>query len=166
MIKGMKFFGVAVLLLTTLSPANAATVWVPADNNANTLLTFGYTGPVTLAIFDEQDLSFAGARLLLAPSDTVSFAQNGADFQATNLAGSSLLLSNSMNFIFAMTGDNGVSWIADTALTAFTPTSYLIQFSGLGQVYAIDVQAVPLPAALWLFLMPMLGLLGFARRRH
>jgi hypothetical protein len=52
---------------------------------------------------------------------------------------------------------------ADFKLGCITPGSANI--AGSGDCSALDVSAVPVPAAVWLFGSGMIGLIGFARRK-
>lgn len=145
----------------------AATVWAPTDGNTNFLFTISYTGAGTLAMFDDQDQSYAGAALALNTNDTVSFTPSGLNYTASSVGnGGTLTLTDTTNFILGFSTDNGATWLADTSFVQLASNMYRI-FFGVGETVAVDlVQVVPLPAAIWLFLSGMLGLVGYSRARR
>ena len=78
-----------------------------------------------------------------------------------------------------MSWDGGTTWYGDAfySLAGGSPDTYEIVFDGLdctlpcdareisGSTIGVDLQPVPVPAAVWLFGSGLLGLVGVARRR-
>ena len=85
-----------------------------------------------------------------------------------NNSNGTLTLTGSDNFILGLSTDNGASWFAVSSVVAVGANSYTVSFENGASVLLVDVQfiqAVPLPAAVWLFGSGMLGLVGGAVRR-
>lgn len=142
--------------------ASAATVWMPTDGDVNFLFTFGGS----LAMFDDEDQTYAGSHLELEANDRVTFTPNGSDFDAENLAMDTLTLTNSRQFILGLSVDGGSSWIADSGYIDFGNNAFRIFFENEGETLAVDVGIVPVPAAVWLFGSGLIGLAGMARRTN
>ena len=99
--------------------------------------------------------------------------------------GDTLLLSDSHRFMLAITRDQGNSWLTDTFWEEVGTDTFLIRFdeemdcpriaieagNGDGRcmtkaaVLGVDLQPIPIPAAVWLFGSGLLGLVAVARRR-
>ena len=77
----------------------------------------------------------------------------------------------------SITGSDGSSWnvigsnVTELSLitTLLSNVSYTIQIVGIGKTigstYDVTVQAVPIPAAVWLFGSALMGLVGVSRRK-
>ena len=97
-----------------------------------------------------------------------------------------MVLSDSNAFMLAVTRDQGNSWLSDTFTDLVGNDTWLIRFDrkmdcpvvriedGGGPngrcmehagVLGIDLQPIPVPAAIWLFGSGLLGLVAVARRR-
>ena len=160
----MKWFSLIIFGLFLNSSVMAATVWAPTDGDTNFLFTTTYTGSGILGLFDDQDQTYSGSHLLLSSNDLVSYTPTTGGYDAANLASGTLFLSDTYNFILGLTTDGGSSWITDTLMVDLGNNAYRIFFDGIGETVAVDVQAVPLPAAFWLFITGFLSLIGFSRR--
>ena len=161
-------YKVLLVLLVGLvsSSANAATVFAPTDGDVNFLL--GDLLGAQLAIFDDSDQSYLGSSLDVAIGDVVGFAgPNGVgNHIATNTTtAASLLLTGSSNFILGLSTDGGTSWIADASVVALGANAYSVTFGTGANVIEVDVQIIPVPAAVWLFGSGLLGLVAVARRK-
>ncbi|MGB5475145.1 MAG: VPLPA-CTERM sorting domain-containing protein [Gammaproteobacteria bacterium] len=161
-------YKVLLVLLAGLvsSSANAATVFAPTDGDVNFLL--GDLLGAQLAIFDDSDQSYVGLSLDVAIGDVVGFAgPNGVgNHIATNTTTTNtLLLTGSSNFILGLSTDGGTSWIADASVVALGANAYSVTFGTGANVIEVDVQIIPVPAAVWLFGSGLLGLVAVARRK-
>ena len=161
-------YKVLLVLLVGLvsSSANAATVFAPTDGDVNFLL--GNLLGAQLAIFDDSDQSYLGSSLGVAIGDVVGFSgPNGVgNHIATNTTTTNtLLLTGSSNFILGLSTDNGASWLADASVVALGANAYSVTFGTGANVIEVDVQIIPVPAAVWLFGSGLLGLVAVARRK-
>ncbi len=175
-----KRFAVALALLVCGS-ANAATIFARTDGNIN-FLNFGpgsidFTQPGTLlGMFNVGDLGngtnsavvLNGSRPSSALAEFTPLSPNWrVDIRPK--AGSStsfdnLTLLGSNRFILGLSLDGGSNWTPDDGVSALGGDMYYVNFTGR-KVLAVDVQVVPLPAALWLFGSGLLGMIAIARRR-
>jgi len=159
--------GIALLASGT---TNASTVLIPTDANVNFLFDPLPSG-VTLYMFDDDDNnSFAAAvsNLLVPVPSIVGFSgpQNG-DYLASNSNGN-LTLTNSPNFVLAVwdANLNGGTWVGDTNQTWYgNGNSVELTFDTSAGLVVVDVQPVPVPAAVWLFGCGLLSLVSIARRK-
>lgn len=161
--------GIFTLMAST---ANAASVFEATNmdiNIANTSL-----GGI-FAIFDNAgDVATANGgtptdHLLIAEYDRIDVdAIAPATTQMTN--GSDVLAITNSNFVFAATTSDGSSgWIIGEGTELGNPGSNIweISFPEIRPELklVVDIAAVPVPAAVWLFGSGLLGLVGIARRR-
>ena len=152
--------------LLMASQVNAATIFAPTDGDVNFLL--GDLLGAQLAIFDDEDQTYQGTSLGVSIGDVVGFAgPNGlGDHTATNTTTAlSKNLTGSSNFILGLSTDSGVSWVADSLVTPLGANAFTVTFGTGANVIEVDVQVVPVPAAVWLFGSGLIGLVGVARRR-
>lgn len=159
----------AGLLAAASSMAGASTVFAPTDGDVNFIDFFGlFGGSVnTLALFDDSDTAYSGSFLSIPLPGIVTFTAGGInsrDFTATNEGGATFNLSGSDHFILG-SFTPGVGWSGDVDATPLGANSYVVQFSD-GLVVNVDVQVVPVPAAVWLFGSGLLGFAVIGRRRN
>ena len=159
------------ITLLASGTANASTILMPTDGDVNFLFTPLPSG-VSLYMFDDDDNnSFAGASNLLVPIPSivgVSGPQSG-DYLASNLNGN-LTLTNTSNFVMAVWDANlnggAGTWVGDANPVWYgNGNSVQLTFQTSGGVLAVDVQPIPVPAAVWLFGSGLIGLVGIARRK-
>ncbi len=155
--------GLPALLM--VSQVNAATIFAPTDGDVN-FINSSLSGGTILAMFDDSDQSFLGNSLAIPVPEIVGFTGpiSGGNWIATNESAQTLTLTNSPNFILGISTDAGASWSGDTSWTALGANSYTVNFSD-GSIIEVDVQVVPVPAAVWLFGSGLIGLIGIARRK-
>ena len=148
---------------------NAATIFQATDGDIN---ISGTTGGGFFAIFDNEADLFDGIPLLeieLYDRILVDGTPPAPTMSLTNVrTGSSLAITNS-NFVFGAITTNGASWILGngTELGYAGSNQWNITFADIGPALKIvvDIQAVPVPAAVWLFGSGLIGLVGVARRK-
>lgn len=163
-----------VLALATSVASAAAVIWTPVDGNINYSFDAGTTTDTNLyALFDVTDFAGlqASALILNKPADTINVVANGLDFDLTSTAtGNTTTLFNDSEFVVATSLNNGTSWTDAFAIYELVPNTnmYNLTFS-TGTVLSIDaapvVQAVPVPAAAWLFGTGLIGIVAVARRK-
>ena len=173
-------FAVATLML--ISSVAGATVWHPTNVDTD-FIQFDF-GPYTtnggdLAMFDDSD--FGGTALTIGDAggqvvftDNMDGSWNAEVFDVNNISGGSITLSGNKNFTLGITWDGGTTYYSESnAVLVNAPDDYRISFQGqdvtgapiTGRTLAIDVAPVTVPAAVWLFVSGLLGLVGVARRR-
>jgi hypothetical protein len=165
---GKLFSVVAGVSLSAM--VSAATVFKPTDGDVNTFDLTGFipNGDVDFAIFAAgADLSGSDF-LRLEDFDVVEFTEVAGFWFATNLDGDELEMGLSPNFL--ITADLGLGdWIPGDAVNYIVgplPNATFVSFAGDEPLMAaVDVKAVPVPAAVWLFGSGLLGLVGVARRK-
>lgn len=174
MMKLQTILTAAVISLST-GAANAATVWMPTNVDTD-FLQFEIAGLSTnggsLALFDEAD--FGGSGLIIgALGGEVSFQANGSNWDAS-FNGNTITLLDDYNFVLGMSWNGGTDWYEDSSylLAGGASDSYQINFDGsnadlevMGSTLGVDLQPVPVPAAVWLFGSGLMGLAAMARRR-
>lgn len=159
------FLAAATLCLSAAS-AQASTVFSPTDGDVN-FLSWNLGG-YSLAMFDNDDMnSMSISNALNVPIPSVVAISGGSDYTATNSFGDFITLTNSPEFVLAITNDGGNTWLTDTGAVYLGANTYEVTFGDAGDLFTIDVQisSVPVPAAVWLFGTGLVGLAGIARRR-
>ena len=159
----------AGVLAVASSVANASTVFFPTDGNINFL--FSGLGSNQLYMFDDDDNgNFASAdslgNSLLIPVPSVvgiTGPTGSGDYLATSETPDTLTLTGSNQFVLALF--DGASWIGDSSVTDNGANAYTVEFQMGQDVLVVDVQVIPVPAAVWLFGSGLIGLVGIARRR-
>ena len=165
-----------VLALATSVASAATVIWTPTNLDINYVFYEGTNEDTNLyALFDVED--FDGdqdyALIINKPGDEIVHlaATNGSDFVLTSTTtGNTTTLKNDKEFVVATSFDNGISWTDAFDTQIFVPNTnmYTLTFS-TGAVLSIDaapeVQAVPVPAAAWLFGTGLFGIVAVARRK-
>jgi len=152
-------------LLTMLSVArvDAATIFAPTDPNVNFFLADLSGG--MLALFDDSDQAYAGASLTIGLPGIIGFAGPfSGNHIAVNSSGDTLALTGNNHFILGLSFDGGTTWLADTSVVSLGANAYQVFFDS-NSVVQVDVQVIPVPAAVWLFGSGVLGLVAVARRK-
>lgn len=163
-----------VLALATSVASASTVIWTPTDTDINYYFDTGTTTDTNLyAIFDVDDFNGAQANALVLnkPVDTIDIVANGSDFDLTSatLTGNTTKLYNDNEFVIATLITGATSWTdAFSAYELVAGTNlYNLTFT-TGTVISIDatqVQAVPVPAAAWLFGTGLIGIVAVARRK-
>jgi len=157
------------LLLACWTPANASTTLAVADGNVNFL--FGELGTAQLAMFDDGDFGGTALNIPLPSIVGISGPVTSGNYIATNELLDSISLTANPWFVLGVSTDGGSSWIQDSGVTNVGGNALRVVFQlgpgSAGSVLAVDVnvQTIPVPAAVWLFGSGLLGLAGFAHRK-
>ena len=158
----------AGVLSLSANLVSASTILSATDGDVNFLFTPLPAG-VTLYMFNDDDNnSFAAAgNSLLVPIPSVvgiSGPQSG-DYLASN-SGGNLTLTNAPDFVLAVYDTNISAWVGDSNPVFYgNGNAAQLTFDLSGGVLVVDVQPIPVPAAVWLFGSGLIGLAGVARRR-
>ena len=150
---------------------NASTVLSATDGDVNFLFAPLPAG-VTLYMFNDDDnnnFAAAGSSLLVPIPSVVGISgpQSG-DWLASNSNGN-LTLTSDPNFVMAVWDTNmfGGTWVGDSnPLWYGNGNAVQLTFMTSGGALVVDVQPIPVPAAVWLFGSGLLGMVGIARRRR
>jgi hypothetical protein len=164
-------------MLMAGSSSQAATILTPTDGDVNFLniSTTNVGWAYQLYMFDDStvinnSLTAAGGLAVPLPSTVGVFGPVGGNYIATNSLANTLVLTGSDQFVLAVLNLNTNVWIEDSGSTSLGANAERITFNYLNAngtlaVLAVDVQVVPVPAAVWLFGSGMIGLLGIASRK-
>jgi hypothetical protein len=105
--------------------------------------------------------------VLGAPGGTINFSNEtpvgSGNYTATNALSEAPALSGGNDFMVGIW--DGSSWIMDSGNTTLPANSAQLTFSVGGDMLAVDVAVIPVPAAVWLFGSGLVGLVSVARRR-
>lgn len=154
--------------------SSGAAVFSPTDTTVNFFALYG--AGVQMALFDDQDPTFAGAYLAIqAGGDQALFQPAGTDYQVTNVSGqnpSAFTLSGSDRFTLAAWSPGQGAWLAPDAIFCSTlSASCALSWSGLLVGFAVDLVQSPPPvpapvlASLYLLGSGVFGLAAVGRRR-
>lgn len=174
-------------LLLLVSTSAGAVVWHPTSGDTDFIQLNIGAGPGMgistnggiLALFDDDDG--------LDPSQALEIGESGGEVVFTDLGGgtwnaavhgNSIELANGNSFILGISWDLGLTYHGDTDSFLVGEDSWIIVFDGFipsgpgqgqepisGSTLAIDLQPIPVPAAVWLFGSGLIGLVAVARRR-
>lgn len=157
--------------------ASASTILAATDGDVNFFLD--ELGGAQLAMFEDGD--FGGDALAIPLPSAIGIAgpfvgPSDTNYIATNQLLDSIFLFDNPWFVLGVSTDGGATWISDSGVTELGANAYRVFFQldgpGAGSVVSADVQvvqtvqAVPVPAAAWLFGSGLLGLVGIARRHE
>ena len=164
----------AGVLSLSATLVNAATIFEATDSDINV----GDAGFGLYAIFDNAVDLAAGTPLLAIVEGNVIDVTPAPPSVTTLLTrrvnpvnGTASLTITSGNFVFGGSEDGGTTWILGDGVEKWYAGSnqWDVTFAGSSTltlaVDIIDVTAVPVPAAVWLFGSGLIGLVGVARRR-
>ncbi len=176
------------------APVYASTVWYNTDSNFNAtnlsyligLLfngscgsgTFCTNGITSFGIFRPGNTSLnpsLGYLPVNAKNDTISFSSQSPNLSLSNLNGNTFTLYGSNKFLLGATTSptpSSGAWVGDSGYRTITPGSQYYVLFPAGSVPPATLEAtdiapvlVRLPAALWLFVSGIFGLVCVARRR-
>jgi len=180
--KWMKFGKMAALagLVLVSGAAGAATIWEPtdvvADGNVNIIVAPGVGLTLnggTLALFEDTDVGFSTPLALGSAGGILAFTDvGGGNYKVEAFsAGISqgMITINGFEFVLGVNWGSGYVGDVSTVQNGGDLTSYLINFTdgvNSGNVFAVDLTPIPLPAAAWLFGSALIGLAALSRRRR
>jgi len=175
----IKYLMIGFAFLVSESAYAVSTVFFPTNQNVNFVATVngGSTG-LELGMFDDANTGFTGTNFLQIAlgNDTATFAPTigqNVDYTITNSSdigsptNNSATLLGSDLFILGMRDTTiSASWMDPDAIVCNSQNGTCsVSWSGLSTELIVDIQPVPVPAALWLFGSGLLGLVGIARRK-
>lgn len=176
----MGLFFVTSMMLLSLSAYAATVIWEPTDDTTpinTSLVTFDFgLGITDVAIFDDSDTSLSTPLLQFDGGfNEILFTKSGTDRLLSSSSDVLGLidptLTDSDNFIVAVSEDGGAIWTAELTFVQdeVNLDLYYLTFTeitfGNDLVILSDVNPVPVPAALWLFGSAMVGLVVVGRRK-
>ena len=152
--------GLSCLTLSLVSASvNASTIFAPTDGDVNFLnSTITLDASTQVAIFNVGDLGGTNNTIVLDNFYSASLAEfsvSGGNYSVDSKAGPSspafdtMTLLGTDNFILGLTKDSGANWVADIGYTSLGGSLYNVHFAD-GSLLEVDVQVVPVPAAVWL----------------
>ena len=160
--------------------ANAvSTVFFPTNQNVNFVVSTntGSSG-LQLGMFDDANTGFTGTNFLQIAlgNDTAEFSPTigqNVNYTITNTSGigspsnNSATLFGSDLFILGMRDTTiSTTWLdPDSVVCNSQNGTCSVSWTGLSTELVVDIQPIPVPAALWLFGSGLLGLVAIARRR-
>ena len=162
----MKIRNILLGLAFLASGTANASIFAQTDGNINFVADTFNVGTI-LAMFDDSDVGFTNGLDITPLPENIAIATGGlnpGDWTATNESLATLNLTGSDWFRLAISTDLGVTWSEDTSFSPAGTDIINITFQD-GTVLSVDIKAVPVPPAVWLFGSGLLGLVGIARRR-
>jgi hypothetical protein len=168
--KILKYLTVGIFALMA-STANASTTLIANDGNVNFL--FGDLGEYDLYMFDDDDFGSTTDNLLVPLPSVVGISgpqtdTDGIYHLASNLNGILRLDGDPAKFVLGISND-GENFIMDSNPVWYPNGNAVTLYFNIEEdersVLTVDVQPIPVPAAVWLFGSGLLGLVGVARRR-
>jgi hypothetical protein len=146
----------ATLDLSAISSTNSNTLVVGADN----------AGSVSGVSFLNLGGFIDTWGITSTPSSAISAVTVENREENINITG--VTLKDSLNAIVAFASESPTgTW--NLFATLLAGANYIVEISGsaltTGQTYTLTVNAVPVPAAIWLFGSALMGLIGFSRRK-
>lgn len=143
--------------------AFAATVWVPTGDTIIIKRLPGTKGKIGL--FDNADMDFSGKFLKLKKKDKVKFFEKDGIFKARHKKKKTLNLMDSSEFILGIRGKKKTGWLPVTEYIDLGNGTFELIFGTQGSLQVTGVQAVPIPAAIWLLGSGLFGFFTIAGRR-
>ncbi len=175
----IKYLLIGFAFLVSGSANAVSTVFFPTNQNINFVSTVnnGSSG-LQLGMFDDANTGFTGTNFLQIAlgNDTATFAPTigqNVDYTITNSSDIGFPTNNSATlfgsdlFLLGMRDtENSNTWFDPDAIVCNSQNGTCsVSWTGLSTELIVDIQPVPVPAALWLFGSGLLGLVGLARRK-
>ena len=170
----------AVAALSLSSTSSAATIYV-TDEGSTGIQSYNYTfandfsGYMTIGVSNEGDTEASSSLMTYA-----DFASQGINMNLNLITNSGMNTSSYTNtlgengttgdifsvYFLAYAGDMfSFDWEFSTSdIHPFNDFAF-VEFENLSYEVIAEIQAVPVPAAVWLFGSGLLGLVGMARRK-
>ena len=168
----------SVLGFTSMTAS--AVIWLPFVNTVDgtyeeiSFLNFGISGQ-DLVLFDAgsiataepsaTSLTIAGINGNVFVTPTATPANGGSNYSAA-FGLDTASLGTTAEFELALYDSTSLTFTLMSGFTKQLDNAYLVSFGNIsGVVQGVDLQPIPVPAAVWLFGSGLLGLVGVARRR-
>jgi len=180
MIKTRQILLASVLGLASTTASAVTVTWQPFINTVDgtyeqiTFLNFGITGQ-DLVLFDAGSIASAepsptsltiadiNGNVLITPTATP--ANGGSNYSAI-FGSDTASLGATVEFELALYNSTSSTFTFMSGFSKQLDNAYLVSFDGInGTVQGVDLQPVPVPAAVWLFGSGLIGLAGVARRK-
>lgn len=149
--------GIGEVVIQAIIPIDS---WTLNGNPGYDYLTAGVTGSTTAGLdFSGWTINYNGSPVVAAVDYGAWTPTNCATLGCTGVSFAADTAAISWNGVYGSNYSLWYSWkFMDAAAGGWVPTQYVLHLEGV-------VQAVPLPAALWLFGSGLLGLISVVRRK-
>ncbi len=180
MIKTRQILVASVLGLASMTASAVTVTWQPFINTVDgtyeqiSFLSFGITGQ-DLVLFDagsiasaepsSTSLTIAGINGNVSITPAVTPANGGSNYSAI-FGSDTASLGATVEFELALYDSVSSTFTLMSGFSKQLDNAYLVSFGDIsGTVQGVDLQPVPVPAAVWLFGSGLIGLVGIARRK-
>ena len=154
------------LIIAFVVPAQAVTIWEPTESGIIDINYLALDEINSIAMFDDSDMILEIPLMLVAPSDTIFFTQNGDDWDlVSTVSGNTLTLADSPKFMLGMQPVGTSGWMGNTGEAMIAAGMYNVNWVDPEvTITIVDAQpVVPVPATILLLVPGLLGIIGLRR---